>query len=79
LARAKRFSDSLGKVTIVLNQARAGHVANRLAAALCREVYYLVGEGVVSVEDADTAVSWGPGLRWGLMGQSLVYHLGGGE
>lgn len=79
IARAKRFYDSLGKVTIVLNKERAGHVANRLAAALFREVYYLVGEGVVSVEDADKAVSWGPGLRWGLMGQSLVYHLGGGE
>ncbi|QRM23159.1 3-hydroxyacyl-CoA dehydrogenase NAD-binding domain-containing protein [Burkholderia pseudomallei] len=79
IARARRFYDSLGKVTIVLNKERAGHVANRLAAALFREVYYLVGEGVVSVEDADKAVSWGPGLRWGLMGQSLVYHLGGGE
>lgn len=79
IAWAKRFYDSLGKVTIVLNKERAGHVANRLAAALFREVYYLVGEGVVSVEDADKAVSWGPGLRWGLMGQSLVYHLGGGE
>jgi len=34
---------------------------------------------VLSVADADDAVSWGPGLRWGLMGQSLLYHLGGGE
>ncbi|MDN7676455.1 3-hydroxyacyl-CoA dehydrogenase NAD-binding domain-containing protein [Burkholderia oklahomensis] len=79
IAQAKRFYDGLGKVTIVLNKEMAGHVANRLAAALFREVYHLVGEGVVSVEDADKAVSWGPGLRWGLMGQSLVYHLGGGE
>ncbi|WP_186037513.1 3-hydroxyacyl-CoA dehydrogenase NAD-binding domain-containing protein [Burkholderia gladioli] len=79
LARAKRFYDALGKVTIVLNKEMAGHVANRLAAALFREVYHLVGEGVVSVADADKAVSWGPGLRWGLMGQGLTYHLGGGE
>lgn len=56
----------------------AGHVANRLAAALFREVYHLVGEGVVSVADADKALAWGPGLRWGLMGQCLTYHLGGG-
>ncbi|KWZ46512.1 3-hydroxyacyl-CoA dehydrogenase [Burkholderia savannae] len=79
IAQAKRFYDGLGKVTIVLNKEMAGHVANRLAAALFREVYHLVGEGVVSVEDADKAVSWGPGLRWALMGQGLVYHLGGGE
>ncbi|WP_323123031.1 3-hydroxyacyl-CoA dehydrogenase NAD-binding domain-containing protein [Burkholderia alba] len=76
---ARRFYDGLGKVTIVLNKEMPGHVANRLAAALFREVYHLVGEGVVSVADADKAVSWGPGLRWGLMGQSLIYHLGGGE
>ncbi|QJP71203.1 3-hydroxyacyl-CoA dehydrogenase NAD-binding domain-containing protein [Burkholderia glumae] len=79
IERAKRFYDGLGKVTIVLNREMAGHVANRLAAALFREVYHLVGEGVVSVADADKAVSWGPGLRWGLMGQALTYHLGGGD
>ena len=45
-----------------------GHVANRLQAALAREVYYLVAEGVVSVADVDTALCWGPGLRWGIMG-----------
>lgn len=79
LDAARQFYDGLGKVTIVLNKEMTGHVANRLAAALFREVYHLVGEGVVSIEDADRAVSWGPGLRWGLMGQGLTYHLGGGE
>lgn len=61
IERAKAFYDALGKVTIVLNKEMAGHVANRLAAALFREVYHLVGEGVVSVADADKAVAWGPG------------------
>jgi hypothetical protein len=23
-------------------------------------------------------VSWGPGLRWGVMGPNLLFHLGGG-
>ncbi|RQR53694.1 3-hydroxyacyl-CoA dehydrogenase [Burkholderia sp. Bp9126] len=78
IARVKAFYDALGKETIVLNKEMAGHVANRLAAALFREVYHLVGEGVVSVADADKAVAWGPGLRWALMGQCLTYHLGGG-
>jgi 3-hydroxyacyl-CoA dehydrogenase len=49
-----------------------------LQAALSREVYYLVSEGVVSAADADTACSWGPGLRWGIMGSLLLNHLGGG-
>jgi carnitine 3-dehydrogenase len=30
------------------------------------------------VSDVDAAVSWGPGLRWGIMGPNLLYHLGGG-
>jgi hypothetical protein len=46
---------------------------------LAREVYHLVAEGVVSVTDVDTALCWGPGLRWGVMGQVLLNHLGGGE
>jgi 3-hydroxyacyl-CoA dehydrogenase len=42
-------------------------------------VYHLVSEGVVSVADVDAALSWGPGLRWGIMGQVLLNHLGGGQ
>ena len=61
-----------------LNKEVPGHVANRLQAALAREVYYLVDEGVISVADVDTALSWGPGLRWGIMGQVMLNHLGGG-
>jgi 3-hydroxyacyl-CoA dehydrogenase len=43
-----------------------------------REVYHLVNEGVVSVADIDAALCWGPGLRWGIMGQVMLNHLGGG-
>ena len=40
---------------------------------------YLIEQGVLSVEDADAAVSWGPGLRWGLMGPNMLWHIGGAE
>jgi 3-hydroxyacyl-CoA dehydrogenase len=76
--RAAAFYDGLGKRTIRLKKEVPGHVANRLAAALFREVAHLVAEDVVSVADVDTAVCWGPGLRWGVMGPVLLYHLGGG-
>ena len=62
-----------------LNKEMPGHVANRLQAALAREVYYLVAEGVVSAADVDTALCWGPGLRWGVMGNMMLNHLGGGQ
>ena len=79
IRRASKFYTSLGKRTVRLNKEVPGHVANRLQAAVAREVYYLVGEGVISVADVDTALSWGPGLRWGIMGQVLLNHLGGGQ
>ena len=34
---------------------------------------------MLDVADADDAVSWGPGLRWGVMGPNLLWHLGGGQ
>src|ERR1700742_2786276 len=78
IRRASEFYTSLGKQTVRLHKEVPGHVANRLQAALAREVYYLVGEGVLSAADVDTALSWGPGLRWGIMGNMMLNHLGGG-
>jgi 3-hydroxyacyl-CoA dehydrogenase len=72
------FYTSLGKRTIRLHKEVPGHVANRLQAALWREIVHLVSEGVVDVADADAAVCWGPGLRWGVMGPTLLFHLAGG-
>jgi 3-hydroxyacyl-CoA dehydrogenase len=79
IQRVAEFYDSIGRRTVRVRKEMPGHVANRLQAALSREVYYLVAEGVVSAADADTALCWGPGLRWGLMGSMLLNHLGGGE
>jgi 3-hydroxyacyl-CoA dehydrogenase len=79
IARAIEFYEGLGKQAVRLRKEVPGHVANRLQAALAREVYYLVAEDVVSVADVDKALSWGPGLRWGIMGQVLLNHLGGGQ
>ena len=78
LQQAMAFYASIGKKPILLRKEIPGHVANRLQAALYREVMYLIEQGVLSVADADDAVSWGPGLRWGVMGPSLQWHLGGG-
>ena len=78
IRRAAEFYTSIGQRTVRLNKEMPGHVANRLQAALAREVYHLVAEGVVSAADVDTALCWGPGLRWGIMGNMMLNHLGGG-
>ena len=79
IRRAIEFYAAMGKRPVRLNKELSGHVANRLQAAIMREVYYLVSEGVLSAADADTALCWGPGLRWGVMGNMLLNHLGGGQ
>lgn len=76
---AMSFYEAIGKKPIHLKKELPGHVANRIQAALYREVVHLVQEGVLDVADSDDAVSWGPGLRWGVMGPHLLWHLGGGE
>jgi len=78
IQQAMAFYASIGKKPIHLKKELPGHVANRLQAALYREMLYLIEQGVLSVEETDAAVCYGPGLRWGVMGQSLQWHLGGG-
>lgn len=78
IQQAMAFYAAIGKKPILLHKELPGHVGNRLQAALYREVMHLIQQGVLSVADADDAVSWGPGLRWGVMGPSLQWHLGGG-
>jgi len=76
---AEKFYKQIGKVTIRVNKEVPGHVANRLQAAVWREAIYLVKSGVASVEDVDKAMWAGPGLRWAVMGPTLLFHLGAGK
>jgi carnitine 3-dehydrogenase len=79
VACARGFYEAIGKATIEVKREVPGHVANRLQAALWREAIHLVDKGVATVEDIDTAVSSGPGLRWAVMGPTLLFHLGAGQ
>jgi 3-hydroxyacyl-CoA dehydrogenase len=67
IQRALAFYAEIGKKPILLKKELPGHVANRLQIALYKEILYLIEQDVLSVADADAAVSWGPGLRWGVM------------
>jgi len=76
---ALAFYNGCGKKAIRINREVPGHLANRIQAAMWREAVHLVDSGVASVEDVDIAVSYGPGLRWALMGPNLILHLAGGD
>lgn len=76
---AKEFYQLIDKEPVVLQKEALGFICNRIQMAVYREVCDLVMKGVCSIEDADKAVTYGPGLRWAIMGPSLVFELGGGE
>jgi carnitine 3-dehydrogenase len=67
IQQAINFYASIGKRPIHLKKELPGHVANWFQAALYREMLYVIEQGVLSVEDTDAAVSYGPGLRWGVI------------
>lgn len=79
IERAMAFYTAIGKRPIHGRKEIKGHIANRLQAALWREAFHLVDQGVASVADIDTAIAYGPGLRWALMGPFMSLHLSGGD
>ena len=78
-AATEVYAELLGRVVLNVKKEVVGHLINRLNSALYREAVHLVAEGIADVENVDKAVAHGLGLRWGLMGPHLLYHLGGGE
>lgn len=79
IEQAMQFYTSIGKKPIQLRQEVKGHIANRLQAALWKEAFHLVEQGVATVSDIDTAIAHGPGLRWALLGPFMNLHLSGGD
>jgi len=78
LQTAEAFYRQMERVTIRVKREVVGHLANRLTSALYREAVHIAAEGIASVADIDKAITYGPGMRWALVGPHLTYHLGGG-
>ncbi|PCC53168.1 3-hydroxyacyl-CoA dehydrogenase NAD-binding domain-containing protein [Brevibacterium aurantiacum] len=76
--RALEVYRTIGKKPILVRAELPGHVANRLQAAMWQEAYSLVERGVVTVTDIDTAIAYGPGLRWAILGPLAQQSLSGG-
>ena len=72
------FYNLHGKKAIRLNKEVPGHLVNRIQVALWRESIDAVATGLASVEDVDTAIAYGPGLRWAVMGPHMIFNLAGG-
>jgi 3-hydroxybutyryl-CoA dehydrogenase len=72
LSRLHEVLTGAGKRVVVVRKDVPGQLGNRLLHALFREAFYIVQEGVATVEDVDLALKYGPGLRFPAYG--LLEH-----
>lgn len=67
----------LGKKPVVINKEVPGFVGTRLHQALIREAFYIVEQGIASMEDVDTVVKTSFGRRLAITGPFETCDLGG--
>jgi carnitine 3-dehydrogenase len=79
VAWAEKFYTSTGKVCLTMDSEVPGFVGNRLQEALWREALHMIDSGQATVQQIDDSITYGPGLRWALMGPMLTFHLAGGQ
>jgi 3-hydroxybutyryl-CoA dehydrogenase len=81
LETSKRFSESLGKTVVTVNDA-PGFVTTKLIYVLCNEAANMKATGIASTEDIDTAVKlafnfpMGPLELSDLVGTDIYLHIG---
>ncbi|MFN8513729.1 MAG: 3-hydroxyacyl-CoA dehydrogenase NAD-binding domain-containing protein [Chloroflexia bacterium] len=68
---------ALGKSPLVVRREVPGFLWNRLQFALVREAFWLVQEGVATMEEVDLAIRQGLGRRWATAGLFASMDLGG--
>src|SRR6266702_2655516 len=76
---AEKFYTCTGKVCLTMDHEVPGFVGNRLQEALWREALHMIDSGQATVQQIDDSITYGPGLRWALMGPMLTFHLAGGH
>ncbi|BAR07027.1 3-hydroxybutyryl-CoA dehydrogenase [Scardovia inopinata JCM 12537] len=68
---------AIGKKPARLHRESPGFVGNRIQMAVIREALHIVEEGIASVEDVDTIVTYSLGRRWNILGPIISADLGG--
>lgn len=76
---AKEFYASIGMHPLHCRVEIEGFLSDRLQEALWREALWLLKDGVATADELDSAIRFGPGLRWAQMGTMQTFHLAGGE
>ncbi|GIY00204.1 lambda-crystallin homolog [Caerostris darwini] len=73
--RTKNLMTDIGQRPVVLNKEVPGFAVNRVQYALLDECWRMVRDGIMSVEDIDTSMKEGLGLRYAFIGPLETCHL----
>jgi ketoreductase RED1 len=73
---ALSFYESLNRCPILLKKEIPAFIGNRLQGALNREAFWLVQQGVATIDDIDAAMTNGLGIRWAVNGPFRTLSLG---
>lgn len=76
LQLAYDFFKAIHKEPVVLMKESLGFISNRIQSVLGREMNDLIYRGVCTAEDANKAITFGPAMRWAVMGPHMVFELG---
>ncbi len=68
VATVRALMLEIGKKPVVVLKDVPGQLGNRLLHAVNREAFSIVEQGIASAEDVDTAIKYGPGLRFPVYG-----------
>ncbi|GBM86196.1 Lambda-crystallin [Araneus ventricosus] len=75
VTRTKNLMTDIGQKPVVLNKEVPGFALNRVQYALLNECWRMYRDGIMSVEDIDTAMHEGLGLRYAFLGPLETCHL----
>ncbi len=75
--RTRAALAALGKSPVIVRREVPGFLWNRLQFALAREAFWLVEQGVATMEEIDLVMRQGLGRRWAIAGPFASLDLGG--
>lgn len=77
--RMRQLLESVGRKPAVLNEFVPGFIVNRLATVINRELYHMIGQGWVDAADAEDAIRYTHGMRFGFEGPLALWDFVGLE
>ena len=75
--RMRSLLEDVGRKPAVLNEFVPGFIVNRLATVINRELYHMIDQGWIAAADAEDAIRYTHGLRFGFEGPLALWDFVG--